>query len=51
MVQLVGQSSVRLSKLSCYGMVQLCKVRFSRIVWVELSKVRLSLVELSGVEF
>ena len=48
---MVGESLVKLSKFSSgYGMVQLCKVRFSRIGWVELSKVCLSLVELSGVE-
>ena len=51
MVQLVWESLVRLSKFSVYGIVQLCKVRFSRIGWVELSKVHSSLVELSGVEF
>ena len=36
---MVGESLVKLSKFSCYGIVQLCKVRFSRIGWVELSKV------------
>ena len=48
---MVGESLVKFSKFSCYGIVQLCKLRFSRIGWVELSKVRLSLAELSGVEF
>ena len=48
---MVGEALVKLSKFSCYGIVQLCKVKFSRIGWVELSKVRSSLVELSGVEF